>query len=522
MPPRSPTTALPARSRTRGRGSSLAAPRLAPRLRASAATDAWLPVGWFRPFLAALLLRLLWVAPAWNSTFVGDESGYLHLATGWAQTGAYEGQWPPLQALFLRPFVEAFPRDEAVLLARLVTTLLSVWTGAWLMIAGKALAGDRAGRLSGWTWAFYLPLIPFAHILVSEGLFMAWLIPAIAVLLRGGSRGPSAFLIPGALLGLACLTREAGLIWLLALGAWTWRRSGLRGAALLVSAASLVIASWAIPASIQAGALMAPGRTAGVNAYLGWNAHYVNFDLTHVDVPTSGTPGAALRASLLEVPGGTTPWKYDYSGTLLERDRRALRDGAAFLMEEPTYIARTRLVKAADVFTPLSELTRCLQLKPASASALEKERAKATSSAWKNPLSGYGAPITGTAPRVTLAAFATLSTILLFLLAIPGAWLFANRTRSGSFMTSLMAAAWFATSATSLVVAMSRLRAPFEALLILPAAITLAALHDRARPQASLARWSGAALALLSLAFLWYLSVPAVVGTFGRLMCLPT
>ena len=179
------------------------------------------------------------------------------------------------------------------------------------------------------------------------------------------------------------------------------------------------------------------------------------------------------------------------------------------------------MIKAADVFSPMSELSRCLHATPPTASPAAK---RATDQRRRRPpvfervLGGYTGALTDSITRTALAGLATLSTLLLFLLAIPGTWLFQARTHATSFHTSLILAGCGATVAASLVVAMTRLRAPFEALLIIPAAVTIIALLDRVPPRTTGRRWAAASVALGSLGLFWFLSIPALVGVFRRLM----
>ena len=478
--------------------------RAEPAPEAAPAAERLLPSGWLGAALAALIFRLLWLIPAWSGRFIGDEGHYLKLAAKWADGGGYDGQWPPLHPFFASLFYRAFSEDSAVGAARVAMSLLAVWSGIWLMVIAKRTVGERPALLTGWIWALYLPLIPFAHVLISEGLQMALLFPAIAVFLGAKSKQGTtrSLIVAGALLGLACLTREASAGWLLAIGLWALQRHGLGGAARLGMAAAVVIGLWAVPHSLRIGSVQPLGRTAGLNAYQGWNAHYVNFDLTGTVVPKTGVPGAEWRQRLIEPPPGVESWTYEFLKNPNERDRAALHKGIDFALANPGFMVRSRVVKAADLASPMTELVRCLHLRPPA-----KEGQPAP------PNGGYGHGFDGPYTRTAFAVASTLSLVLVTLLALLGVTVAAGSGR----IAPLLAYSAGATAPFAGVVAMVRLRAPFEALLILAAASAAVALKDR-KP---LSRRPGPVAALVTLGtgvlFLWILSIPPLVAVFEKL-----
>lgn len=468
-----------------------------------------LPPGWRAPLVVALLLRALMLVPSIGLEFRGDEPAYRALAASWAEFGAYAGQWPPLHPATIALCDRVFGSGgEAA--ARVLLTLLSVWSCAWTMALAKRAHSDAAGRIAGWIAALYLPLVPFAHVLLSEGLTIALLLPALTALLavaqgelRDG-RATLGIVAAGALVGLSCLARESGTFWVAALAVWcafalrSERGPAVRRAMLFTGAALVTIAPWSAAATRSMGMLQVLGRTAGVNAYMGWNAKYVNFDAVALDVPVEAVPGARLRATLLEPPDGVEAWEYQFLPHLGERNREMVAAGSAFAREHPVFFARTRLVKAADLATPLSFMTRFLRM-PAG-----EPNADGVATA-----GGYGPPLASGVPRIALSAIAILSVVLLAVAGVVGACLV--RLRPGA--ASLVAAGFVATAPLALVVAMSRFRAPFEAMVVVAAAATVATLsgHGPGWRRTPLARAACAAL-LAFLAFAWYLSLPVVVA----------
>ena len=231
--------------------------------------------------------------------------------------------------------------------------------------------------------ALYLPLVPFAHVLLSEGLAIALLLPACTLLLAvaigelRGRRATAALVAAGFAVGLACLTKEACLFWLGTLSLWgvvalgrpgfggaeRWS-AGLRRTALFICAAAMAIAPWSARASADQGSFQLLGRTAGLNAYMGWNRDYLNFDHVGLEVPEAGVPGAALRADLLTPPPGVEQWPFQFLPDVAERNRVAVATGLAFIAAHPGFFLRTRAVKNADLLTPLSYMTRYLRMPP--------------------------------------------------------------------------------------------------------------------------------------------------------------
>ncbi|MDG1984742.1 MAG: hypothetical protein P8M11_09245 [Planctomycetota bacterium] len=479
----------------------------------------WLPSGWAAPLLCAAVLRGLWLMSAAGGSFRGDEPAYVALGRTWSELGAYTGQWPPLHPMLIAACVSLFG-DAGETAARVVLTLLSVWSCGWLMALASRAHSERAGRCAGWIAALYLPLLPFAHVLLSEGLTIALLTPACTLLLGvaigelKGHRATAALTVAGAAVGLACLTKEASLFWLVTLTLWgAWAlglparggggsraAAGLRRAALFFGAAAMTIAPWSARASADQGSFQLLGRTAGLNAYMGWNRDYINFDHVGLDVAQAGVPGAALRARLLAPPAGMAQWPFEFLPNVAERNQVAVAAGRAFIQDAPGFFLRTRAVKVADLITPLSYMTRYLRMPPPDPGATGVQAT-----------GGYCSVLTSPSFSVPLTLISIAMVMALALLAAYGATLVPLYPGAAG----LLAAACASTAPLALVVAMSRFRAPGEALLIVPAAAALASL--RRPPLRGLLRRSLFVLALGLLLWSWTLAIAPVLASLEKL-----
>lgn len=445
------------------------------------------------PLVAVLLVRLPFLVGAWSASFVGDEPQYLRLGRAWAEQGTYTGQWPPLFPAFVALAYECFGEGGARAV-RVALTLLSVAVAAALMALAREVSGPRAARLVGWLYALHLPLVPYAHMAKSETLFLLFLVPALTLLARAGREREAAprWLLPlaGLCLGLSALVREAGLVVLLACAPWVALvtrahvRDGVRAGLVVLAAAALVIAPWTARNLFAYGKVVPLATTSGTNAYLGLNGLYTNFDLVRLpDANPSSVAGSALRAWLMA--DAPQPWPRRTSGNHAARDAQHVRDGFAFAAAHPGYIARTRILRLADFFTPLSY-------------AVKYQR-----------LGTYGPPCESIFARAIVAWLAVAQVLALGVVTILG-YAAARFTAPGR---SLLLVAALALTLPGLVVAMSRFRAPLEAIALVVVAALLAGPREVAPPR----RLAFACLALATLAFCWFISLPPTVASLDAI-----
>lgn len=483
------------------------------------ARAAWLPL------LVCAIVRALWLVPSLGVPFQGDEQKYWSLALIWADLGVYTGTWPPLHPAYLAALVELFdPYAEAM--SRVGLSLMAVWTCGWLMALACQASGPRAAVLAGWVWALYLPLVPYSHMLLSEGLHIAILTPALTLLVAGARRMAEGdgtpdmgfeaprLALAGALMGLACLAREAGFLWVIALTLWCalFRRrdrkiDAVSGSVFLLGAL-VAIAPWSAVATRTQGSFQLLGQNMGLNAYIGWNTSYFNRDLAGLGIGRAPrrVPGAEMRMSLLGIPDDAEAWGYEFIPNLATRNAAHVVKGLTFVSRNPLYFARTRIVRLADFVTPLSYMSRALRMEPGRAAVVGKSKVEP---------GGYQMP-DGLRRPLTILSMASVAA--LGLSAVYGCLRTALRPGARSLLLSISAASL----ATSMVLAFSRIRAPWEAVMIVPAAAAWASLAGSSCPReqgaagSTPSRWMTAAWLAVSggLLGLWYLSIPGVVATF--------
>ena len=251
-------------------------------------------------FLASLAVRLVAAlpvliapTPAEGVWPLADEAGYYTQASAWARmlvdglsgegadaedvTQAYgRGGWPPahpiLLALSMLTFGEspAGARIAGLFVGALTTVVVLLWT--------RALIGEKAGMLAAGAHLLYPPFVAFSHLLWSENLYILLLLTAFwlaTIAPRHDTGGGRLALAVGAglALGLALLTRSAGLPFLALVPAWLlWhsrqsRRWFLAAPALL--AALLALWPWQHHLAEREGHFVALSTNNGYNLLLG-------------------------------------------------------------------------------------------------------------------------------------------------------------------------------------------------------------------------------------------------------------
>lgn len=122
---------------------------------------------------------------------------------------------------------------------------LGALTVGLLALLALELWGRRAAIAAGAIGAVAPPLVVASASLLSESLFVPLVLGAVLAGLRARGRiAPLA--VAGAVAGLATLTRTAGVLLVALLAAAAWRQARLRGTAVVVAAAALVLAPWAV------------------------------------------------------------------------------------------------------------------------------------------------------------------------------------------------------------------------------------------------------------------------------------
>ena len=239
--------------------------------------------------LVALLLRIGYVAVTPDYTLVHDALDYDRAAKSLALGDGYPYSRVPGRATAFRPpaypyllagvykvtGVEDAPKADRVDVARVLGILIGTLIVALIGAVAAQLWGRRVALLAMGGGAVYIPLILVGGSVMSEPLFAAMLLGALAAALqhRRSTHAWRWVIAAGVLAGLTVLTRANALVLLLplALAVWTVRPRfsprALAAPALLVVLALLTVSPWTIrnavvfdrfiPVSTQLGSALA-------------------------------------------------------------------------------------------------------------------------------------------------------------------------------------------------------------------------------------------------------------------------
>lgn len=231
-------------------------------------------------FVAALVLRVAFLAMSEANVTEGDPKFYLEIAENLrAGEGYREGHLlayrPPAFPAFIAGVQSLF--GEELLRLRLAQSVLGALLCVLILALGWRLGGLRVGVLAAGFAACYPPLVRISSEILSENLFLCLLLGALYCLLRSrdGHRLPWQ-LGAGVLFGLAALTREVGLVVLLATLIWQVleRRSlsaGLANWAMVLITCLLVVSPWTVRNYQQFERLVPVSTNGGINFYMGNN-----------------------------------------------------------------------------------------------------------------------------------------------------------------------------------------------------------------------------------------------------------
>jgi 4-amino-4-deoxy-L-arabinose transferase-like glycosyltransferase len=225
---------------------------------------------------------------------------------------------------------------DALSVARGFQVLLGVLDVALVGLLAAMLWGRRVGLIALGLAAVYIPLVLVSGTLVSEPLYVAFVLGAICAVLHwrrhgGGGMLPAA----GVLAGLAALTRSNGIVVLLAVpvlaAAVGGHRRGLlrlRSAALVLVCAGLTVAPWMIRNAVVLGE-MAPISTESGGTLVG----------TYNSTSRSGRAEPATWLGLSHIAGYQTMYREQRAHPETAIDATLRRDALDFAARHPTYIA---------------------------------------------------------------------------------------------------------------------------------------------------------------------------------------
>lgn len=300
--------------------------------------------------VASGLLRLaLWTQFEGAPLHVWDERDYNALAVNLAEHGQFA--FTPGRPISLRPplypaVVSAVYRAsgfEDFQAVRLLQVGLGLLTVALLYGLGSEVYSRRVGLWAAGLYGFYPSMLAYDHLLLTEVQFTALLVAScygLARALRVGSFGWLA--LSGVLLGLAALTRS--ILWpspvvlgAFLLGAWPGAiRGRLLAAGVLAATFSATLAPWAIRNQRLERTFMTVDCMGGRNFMMG-NYEYTPMFRAWDAISVEG-PRSWHRVLAESDPGST-------SVTQGQKDKRALRRGLAFVLENPGLTLKRDVVK---------------------------------------------------------------------------------------------------------------------------------------------------------------------------------
>lgn len=244
----------------------------------------WLESPWAQATLIfglALLPRLFYLFNIPPEITQGDDPWYyLKLASGvLAGEGYHEANLlayrPPMYPMFLATVFRLF--GHSIFAVQAIQVLLSCVTCLLVWRLGMALGSQRAGLLGGVFCAVYPFLIHYSVQLWSEQLFTFFIVAGVYAFVRSEQASSNWWRVgSGVWLGLAALTRESGLLLLLALLVWLWwiyKKAGVAMAHWLPIAVctACTILPWTIRNYVAFDHFVPIATNSGINFYMGNN-----------------------------------------------------------------------------------------------------------------------------------------------------------------------------------------------------------------------------------------------------------
>ncbi len=234
--------------------------------------------------LAALAVRLIGVAAAWNIDCVYDECFYGNLARHLADGEGFQPHsrhyWPPAYITFLAGHLKLGLGLNG---ARVTQAFLSTLLVPMVFLLGRQAARDagrsdgaRVGMGAAILVAFHPTLIAYAHYLWSETLFLPLFLGGLLLLHTARARTSGRLaLAAGLAMGASCLVKVLPLYLVPLLAVWimvgTPTRRGVRVAVLLMAGTMAVILPWTARNYVAYGHLVLIETTTGKNLVRGNN-----------------------------------------------------------------------------------------------------------------------------------------------------------------------------------------------------------------------------------------------------------
>ena len=290
--------------------------------------------------LAALGLRLAYVAVTPGYAIVHDARGYdehaqsIARGEGFSQrlTGKPTAFRPPGYAYLLGGAYRLFGAQaeaDRIRVARVLGAVLGALGVALIGVLANRLWGRRVALTAMVLAALYVPSLFVATAIMTEQLFVVFMLAALAVALAiKDSPHPYRLAVAAGLLtGLAVLTRANGLVLLAPLAFAAWR-SSWRVAAILVAVTLVTVAPWTIRNAYELHAFV-PTTT-----QLGWALAGTYNDQARTDPDNPASWRSLFRVPELRAIDRRHPGEPE-----AERERRWRSVALDYIREHPTYVA---------------------------------------------------------------------------------------------------------------------------------------------------------------------------------------
>lgn len=245
--------------------------------------------------------------------------------------------WPVVLAGAYRVAgVERGTVEQRVHASRVAGTVLGALVVALLGLLAARMWGRGAGLIAAGLAAVYVPLITVGSSLMSEPLFVVFMLAALLAALehRRSAHRYRYAVLAGALAGLAILTRANGMVLLPALAVAVWGppprlgRAALRAPAVLVAVGVLTVAPWTVRNAIVLDTFIPVSTQLGSS--LGG---------TYNDEARADRVNPASWRSIKHVRAFADLWRDLPSIPEPEAERRLRSAARAYIAEHPGYVA---------------------------------------------------------------------------------------------------------------------------------------------------------------------------------------